>query len=402
MPIGWIDFSKSERNKVIGVLDLLSESATLDELGIAPIRDGFANLFFPGTSTIQTRAKYFFIVPYAIRDLELGGQYMPNAFQSALNARERACCQKLVEIEGSADGIIGRRTLSSSNWVKRTPADVYWAGLRQYGIFLGGNYSLSEYIRAVCNLKMQKGTLKNLGNRNDSAGDDDKDDTNAGDVRGYRFWNMPLYQKEWFQTLQLDLTQEEGAFLKEQILRTCPNSLMALILRENLSETLEVKNFRGLGSVIDRMPEQMQENYRLAVQFSDFIYALRTVYNVITSNGKLESAMEELERQQPIFSRLADLDIDYIMQRLSVYNPGLRTFLLQAKQHMKHGDLEPLKQCIKAREVNLKGQSRAKTCHPDQYGDFWLGGGELDYRFFNARTIMRDIFNSEVKGNAKS
>lgn len=70
MPLGWIDFSKSERNKVLSVLDLLSEPGTLDELGIAPIRDGFANLFFPGTSTIQTRAKYFFIVPYALKDLE--------------------------------------------------------------------------------------------------------------------------------------------------------------------------------------------------------------------------------------------------------------------------------------------------------------------------------------------
>ena len=59
MQLGWIDFSKSERNKVLNVLDMLSEAGTLDELGIAPIRDGFANRFFPGTSTIQTRAKYF-------------------------------------------------------------------------------------------------------------------------------------------------------------------------------------------------------------------------------------------------------------------------------------------------------------------------------------------------------
>ena len=35
MPLGWIDFSKKERNKVLSVLDLLSETGTLDELGIA-------------------------------------------------------------------------------------------------------------------------------------------------------------------------------------------------------------------------------------------------------------------------------------------------------------------------------------------------------------------------------
>ena len=35
MPLGWIDFSENERNKVLSVLDLLSEAGTLDEIGIA-------------------------------------------------------------------------------------------------------------------------------------------------------------------------------------------------------------------------------------------------------------------------------------------------------------------------------------------------------------------------------
>lgn len=35
MLLGWIDFSKNERNKELSVLDLLSEAGTLDELGIA-------------------------------------------------------------------------------------------------------------------------------------------------------------------------------------------------------------------------------------------------------------------------------------------------------------------------------------------------------------------------------
>ena len=47
MPIGWIDFSKSDREKISSILDMLGEKATLDELGIAPIRDGFADIFSP-------------------------------------------------------------------------------------------------------------------------------------------------------------------------------------------------------------------------------------------------------------------------------------------------------------------------------------------------------------------
>lgn len=48
MELGWIDFSKSERSKVLSVLDLLSESGTLDELGIAAVRDGFSTSSFRG------------------------------------------------------------------------------------------------------------------------------------------------------------------------------------------------------------------------------------------------------------------------------------------------------------------------------------------------------------------
>lgn len=59
MELGWIDFSKNERSKILSILDLLREKGVLDELGIASIRDAYSDLFFPGTSTIQTRAKYF-------------------------------------------------------------------------------------------------------------------------------------------------------------------------------------------------------------------------------------------------------------------------------------------------------------------------------------------------------
>ena len=66
MEIGGIDFNKTDRDKVLNVIKLFSEQGAVDELGIGTIRDAFANTFFPGTSTIQTRAKYFFIVSYLL------------------------------------------------------------------------------------------------------------------------------------------------------------------------------------------------------------------------------------------------------------------------------------------------------------------------------------------------
>jgi hypothetical protein len=34
------------------------------------VRDALANILFPGTSTIQTRARYFLLVPWIYRELE--------------------------------------------------------------------------------------------------------------------------------------------------------------------------------------------------------------------------------------------------------------------------------------------------------------------------------------------
>ena len=52
----WLDYSEHERRKMLDVIELFGERTTRDELGLGSIRDAFADLLFPGTSTIQTRA----------------------------------------------------------------------------------------------------------------------------------------------------------------------------------------------------------------------------------------------------------------------------------------------------------------------------------------------------------
>ena len=62
---------------------------------------------------------------------------------------------------------------------------------------------------------------------------------------------------------------------------------------------------------------------------------------------------------------------------------------------MRDGDVEGIKNEIRRRERELK-QNRAKTMHPGEFDtDVWYGGGFLDYRFNDAKVILRDIFESE-------
>lgn len=394
MMLGWIDFSKTERNKVFSVLDLLSEPGTLDELGIAPVRDGFSNLFFPGTTTIQTRAKYFFIVPYALQFLERSSEINSVKVLQLLDSIEKECGKKFLKQNSEESGIIGRRRLQSGKWVKRTPASIYWSGLKQYKIFTDERLSLAEYVRISCMEKQEKNTFKMLSNRKQNADENECDDYNAGDCIKRQFWNMPLYSDNWEKNLSIKLTENEAEFLRKQIIDSCEGSLLAYVLEKNLIEFIDCKSFTDVKKIINKFPKEIQKNYQLALVFSDFMYLIFLVYNTIISDGQNEFANSELERLKPIWKKIVNIDIDLILDTLKVVtNPLLKKFLKESQEFLFVKDLDKLKLCIKNREKQLKGINRAKTAQVGKFDvNAWFGERELDYRFNNARILVRDIF----------
>src|SRR5437764_14278579 len=66
--IAWLDTSSDEQRRVRELITLFSQNESRDELGIGQIRDAFSNTLFPGTSVIQTRARYFLFVPWIYRE----------------------------------------------------------------------------------------------------------------------------------------------------------------------------------------------------------------------------------------------------------------------------------------------------------------------------------------------
>lgn len=127
----WLDYSESERRRALDVIGLFKQRETRDELGIASVRDAFAELFSPGTSTIQTRAKYFLLVPWMYLDFErrsVGG--------ARIARRARRFEVRLIDgLAGSDDatGVIG---IAARSELQRLPSNIYWAGLRRWGILL--------------------------------------------------------------------------------------------------------------------------------------------------------------------------------------------------------------------------------------------------------------------------
>ena len=117
---------------------------------------------------------------------------------------------------------------------------------------------------------------------------------------------------------------------------------------------------------------------------------------MIVSDGKNETAESEWNNLQSSLLKIAEVDIDAIFARLEIYhNTFLYSFLKKEKALMLANDLEGMKTEIKRRERELK-QTRAKTMHPGEFDSkTWYGGGALDYRFGNAKVIIKDIFESE-------
>ena len=60
----WIDHDPATRERTLRILSLFQKRDSREELGLVAIRDSFADRLFPGTSTIQTRLRYMFFVPW--------------------------------------------------------------------------------------------------------------------------------------------------------------------------------------------------------------------------------------------------------------------------------------------------------------------------------------------------
>ena len=115
---------------------------------------------------------------------------------------------------------------------------------------------------------------------------------------------------------------------------------------------------------------------------------------MIISEGKNKRANELFSMLD--FAELSEIDIDGIMGTFTIFNPYLRKFLKESREAMQDNDLNELKDIIQRREVFLKGINRSKTAHPGEYDiNEWFAGEHLDYRFYTAKNIIADIYDSE-------
>lgn len=381
--VGWIDFSSKDREKAMAVIDLMKENGAVDELGIGVVRDRLADLLFPGTSTIQTRAKYFFIVPWCMIEAEKNFKNKVD-YLKRLNNIETDVIKALIKNEPSnTTGIIGKDSIGT---LKRKPSEIYWNGLRTYNI-MPFNISRNQYISSIK-------TNKN----HDVEEGDDKDSyyLDNDEIR----WNITKFRKNWKENLTLSLTKEEAEFLKEKITRYYPNSLYSYIIN-NKDISLEDEDIYDL-TFKNTLPEVVRSDLDLALNFGKVIHGAHIRYNIILR----QKNSVEIEDYEDYWNQWCNemsqfnwdkFNIDRIYE-FAQTTKGTKEFIegwFKATRELDNINLGQLDKMIEAREYSLKGQ-RAKL---KNYGNVdvskWVGLGMLEYRWRNVKTLVKDIKDGE-------
>ncbi len=400
--IGWIDFSSNDRNRVGSVLDLLRPEGMVDELGMGTIRDAVANQLFPGISTIQTRAKYFFIIPYILYDYQKlkpiqRRKKTPSKF---LEDTEYEIMWELAEKyeykEGN--GVIGISKRKPET-IMRRPSTIYWTGLSTYGFINTQGLATESFLRQSVSQPTMESLLSSVQQGDDISGDD-------VDAEHENVFKIKVPPKiNWNDDLTLDLLKEEAEFFQDQIISKARNKLIAeLLLNEKLWEIfIQAKNFRQFAKAAISLPipDILRSMLILAHDFSELMCGAHLTYNcqlqhkVFNSDCFDDDWSSWLEDIKDNMIDFKNFNPDVLFGYATTTRPTTTQFVKNWWEQTKNNfpDIKKRDELIEQQEARVKGsKARLRWNKTDDVKEEkWLGLEHLEYRFFQSRTILTDI-----------
>ncbi len=260
----WLDYSEHDRRAALDLIDQFRERDTRDELGIGAIRDGFSDLFFPGTSTVQTRARYFLFVPWIYQQLERK-KVASDSIARRARSDEAALIQALLD-SGETEGVIGREVGAK---LKRLPSNIYWQGLGRLGIrrFQG---SQDQYHRSLDRFYGAGGLQLR---------DHDGELVNPGGARNW-IASLPPAPAGFPDGATFDLTRAESIFLRERVTQTSPHSLFRF-LADLDGEVPPDPQAPWEHPAVARAPARLRAEVEHARCFSEVMHGAALLYNLL-------------------------------------------------------------------------------------------------------------------------
>ena len=414
--IGWIDFSPEHRNRVGTVLDLLKPEGMVDELGMGTIRDAIANELFPGISTIQTRAKYFFIVPYILYDFQnlkpiqrkgknvvkfLEQKEYEVMWDLGDHYRALALDQKTRE----SFGVIGNtKNIRSKDFIVRRPSAIYWNGLNTYQFIKTGGLSAETFLKQMVNPNIE--SLLSSEVKSDDANSDDAD----SDHQNMFKLKVP-FMKKWNENLTLELTKDESEFFADRVISISKNKLIAeLLLNEDLwSVFIAASNFMEFSkaAISLNLSSELKSMLILAHDFSEVMYGAHLAYNcqlhhkVFNSNHHDATWNDWLANIQTNMLDYHNFNPDKIFSYALTTKSSTMDFVKTWWQQTQLGflDLNLRDNLIEKQEAIVKG-SKARIRYKktdDVKENYWQGLTYFDYRYNQGKTILKDIKSGLTK-----
>ena len=390
--ISWLDFSEEERRRMIQVVSLFKQRDTRDELGFTQIRDGFAGLFFPGTTTIMTRARYFLFVPWMYRYFEQ--RKVPS---SKIRGRVRKFEIHLIKDlmkSGEEAGVIGKRSGAS---LQRFPSSIYWNGLDTWGILKYRGYQF-QYQRSLDGFYNRMRNQPQL----ESA-------EVVGDIPANWDNNLPKIPSNFPKGATFELTIEDAIYLKERLLLSSGDSLLAYMVDRCQPE--EDVPFAWLHPQLDEFPPDLQNKLSHARNFAETMQGAALLYNLmLAEKTEIEEWIEEYQEwirdwYEEILMRenvLVHWDRGEFWNLTdsfgSVYYPTRRfvenwlDLLMENNRVNNPIDVDEFRRVVYDREVWLK-KGRSRLVNPRQL-ELWggaAGTGKLNFRWGIGNRIALDI-----------
>ncbi len=404
----WLDTNEQQRNQMLDVINLFKDKETRDELGIGVIRDAFADMFFPGTSTIQTRARYFLFIPWVYLNLERTS--VPSA---KIAQRARWDEVRIIEAlykNGQIDGLIGRIARSK---LKTLPSSIYWQGLGAWGIRMFSG-SLSHYHRSLdgfYDANKQKWEFRSENKSDDVAYEQHH--------RLAHNWDPELKklgEKFDVKDATFDLTYDESNFLKERIVQSQPGTLLSTLITK--AKSIPESNYPWEHPLWPDLPPTLQKQLIHAKNFSLVINSASLLYNLMLAEKiyeiNRESGEEIIERYRNALQEWREelfedeeqiLEWDWkneFWETVSLSNPKInprtRSFvnlwcgLVFENKDYGISDHEIARNLVERRERRLKGKL-SRLSNPRSL-ELWGGAAgirRLNYRWTVTRRILSDI-----------
>lgn len=399
----WLDYSEQDRRKMLDVISLFREQTTRDELGIGTIRDAFANLFFPGISTIQTRARYFLFIPWIYQDL-INRKITSQQADTKLRQQEVTLINILAESTDN-EGTIGKVSRAA---LKRLPSSIYWYGLGSWGIYRYGG-SQQEYHQSFDRL--------NRSSRRTQQNDD-------GDILGLHSteWDphLPQAPADFPTSASFRLTTEEAEYLADRIAQRHPRSLLAHLVRQ--SEPSKSR-FPWQHPAVGSLPPDLQDQLLHAQNFSELIHGAALLYNLMLAEAKskrdetlvepyrtdlqqwatrLSARAEDLQGwDRQSFWQLVNQQVGQVSLRTQAFVNYWFDLAIEPDTAFSIAENAAARALIHDREATLKGkQARLGNLRAL---DLWMGNSgnlQLNFRWPTVSKILNDILTGLAQQEA--